>query len=318
MFKCKKCEALVSDVAKCSLCGGQFDFPCAGITEAGWRKLGDRRNTWKCIGCKGLSPSSGAAKTASSDMDSIFSELKRLSTQMEVLPTLVENIKAIQNQLTDLKTMKAEFSEIKRSVEFTHNSISQLITKVDGLEQEVVTLKKTKDDISILQERYRKLEIQLQENEQRSRMNNIEIKGVPAHNSENLFHILAKIGNKINCQIPKEQITYIARVPMRGDSCNKTIICSIINSYLKQDFVAAAKKYKNLTVSDIGLKGDSKVYINDHLTIENKIILNKTKTFAKEKGFDYVWVQACKIFIRKNSTSPKHQIKSEQDLKKFF
>lgn len=320
MFKCKRCEAVVSDVAQCSLCEAQYDFPCAGITEAGWRKLGDRKNTWKCSSCKGLSPSSSAQKykARSPDMDGIYSELKRLSTQMELLPSLADSIKAVQNQLVELKSMRAEFSELKCSVEFFHESIKELSAKVTGLEQEVVELNKTKDDVRTLKERCRKLETQHHDNEQRCRMNNIEIKGVPLLNSENLFLILAKIGEKIDCQIPREQISYIARVPMRSDSHNKTILCSVVNNYLKQDFISAARKFKNLSATDLGLPGNNKIYINDHLTIDNKMLLNKTKTFAKERGFDYVWVQSCKIFLRKNSMSPKHQIKSEQDLKKFF
>lgn len=169
-----------------------------------------------------------------------------------------------------------------------------------------------------MQERCSRVEAQQQDYEQRSRLNNIEIKGVPLHSSENLFSILDKIGNIIQCQIPKEQISYIARVPMRSDSRNKTIICSVVNSYLKQDFIAAAKKHKNITVNELGLHGDSKIFINDHLTTSNKLLLNKTKSLARERGFEFVWVQACKIFVRKSQTSPKYQIRTEEDLKKFF
>lgn len=318
MFTCKRCEAVVSDGAKCSMCEGQYDFPCAGISESGWRKLGDRRNTWKCSNCKGLSPSTSAIKTTTSDFQNIMSELRRLSGQMEVLPTLMENMKTVQKQLADIKAIKTELSEIKCSVDFVHDSVKELAAKISSIEQEIESLKKTKVAITTLQERCSRLEAQQQDNEQRSRLNNIEIKGVPLQSSENLFSILDKIGNKIQCQIPKEQISYIARVPMRSDSRNKMIICSVVNSYLKHDFIAAAKKYKNLTISDLGLQGDSKIFINDHLTMANKLLLNKTKSLARDRGFEFVWVQGCKIFLRKNQTSPKHQIKTEEDLKKFF
>lgn len=318
MFKCTKCEAVVNDVAKCSICDGQYDFSCAGITEAGWRKLGERKNTWKCSNCRGLSPAAGKHKSNLSEMDNIMLELRRLSSQMESLPTLMESIKTIQNQLSDLKNMKTEISDIKCSVQFVHDSVMELTTKMSDLEQEIVLLKKSKDEIATLQERCKALELQQQMNEQRSRMNNIEIKGVPQHSSENLYSILDKIGDKIQCRIPKEQISYIARVPMRNDSRNKNIICSVVNSYLKQNFISAARKFKNLTVGDIGIQGNNRLFINDHLTIDNKLLLNKTKILAKERGFDYVWVQDCKIFVRKNQTSPKYHIRTELDLKKFF
>ncbi|XP_049692143.2 uncharacterized protein LOC126053624 [Helicoverpa armigera] len=321
MFKCKRCELESRDGVTCTVCEAKFDFPCAGITEGGWRRLGDRKLTWKCQSCKSTpaaSPLTGSIKATSAESETILSELKRLSTQMEALPMLIESMKAIQNELVELKTIKEEFSVVKSSLETFSQDIKALTCKMSDLEDEIETLKRTREEIISLQERIVKLENQHSESEQRSRMNNIEIKGVPVSNDEDLFAIMAKIGDTIDFHIPKEQINYVARVPTRNDKLNKNIICSVHNSYLKNDFVAAAKKYKKLNAGNLGLQGTNRIYINDHLTLENKILLNKTKAQAKERGFEHVWVRGCKILVRKNMTSPKYHIKTQQDLKKFL
>ncbi|CAH2095928.1 unnamed protein product [Euphydryas editha] len=65
MFFCKKCENEARDGANCSLCRDQFDFPCSGISEAGWRKRGERQRSWKYFTCKSLaavSPRTGSLK----------------------------------------------------------------------------------------------------------------------------------------------------------------------------------------------------------------------------------------------------------------
>ncbi|CAB3225775.1 unnamed protein product [Arctia plantaginis] len=111
------------------------------------------------------------------------------------------------------------------------------------------------DRIAILSEHEDKLESLHRENELRSRLNNIEIKRVPMSNSENLFTIVTKIGDVIGCHIPKDQINYVARVPMRNDKNHKNVICSVDNSYLESYFVAAARKHKLLKVGELGLKG---------------------------------------------------------------
>lgn len=305
----------------CCICDGKYDFPCAGITEAGWRKLGERRNTWKCSNCKSQaapSPRSQSVKSTPFDSEAIMKEIKRLSTQMEELPALINSVKAIQSELSELKLMRSEFLELKSSIEFSHDVVEDLSKRMKALEQEVEILKQSKEDINTLKMRIEKVEHQQHENEQRSRMNNIEIKGVPISSSENLFNIVAKIGEIIDYSIPKEQINYIARIPSRAGKQSKNIICSLHNTYIKKDFVAAAKKKKNLSANDLGLQGTDRIYVNDHLTLENKSLLNKTKVHAKNSGFEYVWVTGCKIFIRKNQTSPKHHIRNEQDLKKFF
>ncbi|CAF4919083.1 unnamed protein product [Pieris macdunnoughi] len=279
MFACKRCEIEARDGATCSVCAGQFDFPCAGITEGGWRKLGERKSTWKCSSCKSRGIAS-PKPTVSSDPDSIVVELKRLSSQMEAIPALVDSVRAIQAELVEFRTIREEFSDMKASIEFVHNTVEALTLKVSTLEQEIDSLVKTKGDLLTLQDRVNNLEELQNHNEQRLRMNNIEIKGVPESSAENLFNILDKLGTAINCKIQKEQVNYIARVPTRNNKHNNNIICSVQNSYLKNEFVAAAKNHKALKAVDLGLR--------------------------------------CKIFIRKNTSSPKHHINTERDLKKFF
>ncbi|XP_041972192.1 uncharacterized protein LOC121728142 [Aricia agestis] len=265
-----------------------------------------------------LSPARAATNPL--DMDIIMMELKALAARMDnSLPALLENVKAIQVELADLKTLKAECTTLKSSVEFLSHSVDSLSSKLSDVESEMDSLKKTKTDISALQERCSKLEDLRNESEQKLRQNNIEIKGVPMTNSENLFTIIEKIGNTIGCTIPKEQINYIARVPMRNNDKNKNIICSVHNRYIKNNFVAAAKKLKaGINATILGFQSDTHIYVNDHLTMENKILLNKTKSLAKQKDFLYVWVSGCKILIKKNATSPTFHIKTEKDLQKFI
>lgn len=250
------------------------------------------------------------------DMDAVMEELKRLSTQVAVLPELNASIQSIKAELSELKMIKPELSDIKSSIDFMDRKFEALSDKIVEMERDIQGLQKTKNEVDHLHLRMEKMELQLKENEQRSRLNNVEIKGVPVSNSENLFDIVAKIGAHIKCPIPKEQINYIARVPMRNDKLNKTIIVAVHSRYVKEDFVAAAKKLTT-TSADLGLKGTSRVYVNDHLTLDNKILLNKTKSLAKDRGFAFAWVKGCRIFVRKNPTSPVITIKADSDLKKF-
>lgn len=301
------------DGAHCSVCLGRYDFPCAGITESGFRKLGERRATWKCIACKSISPTPGK----SIEMEGILSELKFLSAQMAALPTLVENVKKIQEEINDLKSIKTEIAEFKASLEYVHLSVSNLTEKMALMDQQIQSLQSTKDQISTLQQLVNSMERRAEEENQRARLNNIEIKGVPMSKNENLYDLVSKIGNVFKCDIAREQINYIARVPTRGDKQIKNIIVSVHNRYLRDNFVAAARTCKVLTASNLGLAGDNRIFINDHLTLRNKSLLNQTKLLAKEAGFEYTWVKNCKIFVRKNNTSPIYNIRSEQDLKKI-
>lgn len=325
MFTCGRCGVEARDGAQCSLCTKQFDFPCAGITEIGYRKLGDRKASWKCTSCKNTriaSPVPSKSPTSlgpvvTSDLDSVRVELQSLKDQMSSLPQLLAAVRSIKEDLTELKSLKSEISDVKNSLDHIYNSVDGLTKKISEIDLEVQSLKKAKDDVARLELRLEALETTAHESEQRARLNNIEIKGVPKTNSENLYNILSKICSKINVSVNNDQINYIARVPTRGENPIKNIIVSLHNRYLRDNFVSAAKKCKSLTPLDIGLNGSNRIFINDHLTMVHKKLLNKAKIVAKERNFAFVWVKNCKIFIRKNTTSPIFFIKTEADLKKL-
>lgn len=221
MFTCHRCDAEVRDGVQCTVCQNHFDFPCAGITEAGYRKLGDRKATWKCTACKtGASsphPSTGVidlGKTVTQvDLNKIHQELKNLSKKMSSLPQLIENVYSIQADLAELKAIKSEVSDLKTSLEHAHTTVEALSIKVAEMNRELQSFQNTKQDILRLEQRLERIETTTRDNEQRSRLNNVEIKGIPVVPSENLFEVVSKISCVVGCKISKDNINYIVRVP---------------------------------------------------------------------------------------------------------
>ncbi|KAJ2937399.1 hypothetical protein O0L34_g19081 [Tuta absoluta] len=150
-----------------------------------------------------------------------------------------------------------------------------------------------------------------------ARLNNVEIKGVPLRNNENLFKVASAIGTAINYATDERQINYIARVPVYGSN-EKNIIITFLNRYVKENYVAAFRSKKTLLASEIGFTGNKSIFINDHLTPDSKKLLTKAKALKNEKNYAYIWVKFCKIHIRKNDTSPVIIINSENDLNKII
>ncbi|KAL0849946.1 hypothetical protein ABMA28_011869 [Loxostege sticticalis] len=226
MLRISRCNR---NVAQCSSCTLFYDFNCAGITEGGYRKLGDRKSTWKCPGCKSGSTSKTTSSNPASpmfqnpDSELLMLEIKKMSGKIEALSSLAQ----------DVKTIKEDVQQLRNSVEFAHESSKLCNERINDLEK------------------------------------------------------------------------------------NKNIIVNFNNRYLKENFVACARAHKSISAIELGFGSESKIFVNDHLTIENKILLNKAKKEAKDRGYSFVWVKNCKILLRKNPTSPIKVIKSDLDLKKL-
>ncbi|CAK1588486.1 unnamed protein product [Parnassius mnemosyne] len=218
----------------------------------------------KCSTCKTgtASPNLPSEKTVQErvpshgDLENIRLELSKITKQISSLPQLIASVQTIQADLSDLKVMKSEMMDVKNSLNHVHTSVEGLTKKLTEIDREIQSLQKTKDDVVRVENRLENLEAAVRDNQQRSRLNNIETKGVPVTSSENLFTIISIIGSKIGYEVPKEQINYVARVPQRNNKNSKNIIVSLHTRYLRDNFIAAAKKCKSLTAADLGFSSD--------------------------------------------------------------
>lgn len=312
---CDACSEQMSDGVHCTVCCMTMHFQCAGITETGYRKLGDRKFTWRCNKCRlsGAShqPVSPAPKSPVSE-SAVLLEIRALSEKLAPLESLKEELSAMRTEFADLK------SSLSKQV---GDIIICLEEKLRDMEERVAKVEFIKEDMEKLQARVKKLEEESDDRDQSSRRNNIEIKGITQHSNENILEIVAKIGTKINYPVSKTQINFVSRVPTREKDRTKPIIVCFCNRYVKENFIAAARleaKTAPLTNSLFGLPGNQKIYVNDHLTVKNKLLLSRTKKSAAEANFQYVWIKHTKIHVRKSDTSPVITIKSEKDLTKII
>lgn len=270
--------------------------------------MGERKHSWRCPKCKSnVSPSPTATSPQPVSLEKIQEQLSAVMLQLAPLSSLVEDVKSIRNEINNLKD----------SQNLVHELISNFSGQVQALESRVCKIEKETQEIPSLKAEISRLQREAEDRDQWARANNVEIRGVPLKNTENLYDIVQKIGQVCNYHIKKEDINYIARVPTRVPDNVKPIVISFNNRYIKEGLVAATRKNKQLNLSTLGFSTSGNVYVNDHLTQRNKTLLSKAKSLAKEKNFKYIWVKHCKIMARKSDTSPVFFIKCENDLAKI-
>lgn len=309
MFVCASCGVQHTDGPVCTVCKKQYDYQCSGVTEAGYRKLGERKNSWRCPKCKSALPLSPAPTSPlPAQLDRMQEQLNKIVFQLAPLASLVD----------DVKSIKVELGNLKDSLEMAHKLIGDFSGTVKGLETRVAKVEKVANDVLALREVVAGLTRELQDRDQFARANNIEVRGIPFSKNENLYDIADRIGKLCNMPMKRDEINYIARIPTRVPNAEKPIVIALNNRYKKEELIASARKLKQCQLVDLGFKDKTgSFYVNDHLTQHNKTLLNKAKSLAKEIDFKYIWVKHCKIMARKSETSPVFFIKDEKDLKKI-
>lgn len=309
-MKCAMCDSSFVDGVQCGACKKHLDFSCANVQEVAYRKWrSDKRAAWQCPKCKNPGPSNNPSplNDESASLDVILREIRSLKVQLSSLPILIDDVRKIKEEIADLKA----------SCEFNSAELKDFSERLSSVESKLPDVMRIQDTVKATHEAISVVKHDFSAKEQWARLNNIEIKGVPLKKGENLFTIVDTISKVINYTVPKTQINYISRIPVHN-SKEKSIIVCFINRYIKEEFVAAARALKILTVDDLGFAGAGRVFINDHLTPAHKKLLTKTKSVLKAKDYRYIWVKHGKIHVRKNDMAHVIIINSESDLNKII
>lgn len=166
-----------------------------------------------------------------------------------------------------------------------------------------------------LEAKVRNIELKIEDLEQRSRIMNIEIIGIPETKSEDCQAIVKAVAAVAGIQSEDGDIQTAHRVPSKKGT-HRPIIACLATRALKTSWIQKLRKIKNLSAKDVHSSfPQSRVYVNEHLSSYFKSLLYETKNYAKENGYKYVWVSDQKILMRKDAGLKSIRIKNAGDLK---
>lgn len=151
-----------------------------------------------------------------------------------------------------------------------------------------------------------------------SRLQNLEIQGIPQKDGEDLCGILATVGDAVGLPISKDDIDVVHRVAHNQESSRpRSIIVRFRCRSKRNDVLAAAGMARRAVGSTDGIEVaeyKTKIFINEHLTLENKKLFKKVREAAAANNFKYRWVKHGVIYARRDDRTRIITIRSDQDL----
>lgn len=153
--------------------------------------------------------------------------------------------------------------------------------------------------------------VSLQCNKNSKRLDTIELKDNPFEidviisgiiyiDGEDLLGIIQKICAVVECK--HTALTLIKDIfrtssPIAGKP--GLIILKFNTKYLKKQFMIAYSKHKSLCLKDIGFHSEGRIYINDSLSPENRIMFNNARKLVKNNALSGAMIKRGTIFIKK-------------------
>lgn len=261
-------------------------------------------------------------KSVGKELAVMNSSIADIRTEMSSVRTEFNDVK---DSMTDLKKknslFEVEIKDIIKSIEYSTARQDDLEASVKKLQDGFNIPEKLDSEIDKLRTSVIDLQLELQQQQQRNRLCNLEISGLPESKNENLSDIAIKIANYAGVNLAPEDIEHINRIQPRQSNNGRprAVVLKLKSRLLKDNILAGIRKNRGVSTLDISMAGDSRpIYVNEHLTVDNKILYKQCREAAKFKSYQYVWIKNCRIYMRKSDNFPMTHIKHEQDLKKLF
>lgn len=287
---------------KCSGgCGKIFHLKCTNSEEL---KTRAGKKDWKCDECSIKKDSSVTSVKSSASGTTALTK--------EFMFNLFEAFKQeISNQLKDYKT----------SVEFLSNRVDESNALIAKLRSEVGEIKKQNEKLLSenikLTKEVEDLAVKVRELEQYSRKSNLEISGIPSTPNENTLTLLKDIGTAIGLELLETQVMAAHRVPSYNSQRTPSIVVQFENRLQRDNWITNYKRKKTLMAKEVNPAfPENRVFINEHLSPENKLFLRNLKLKCKDLNIKYVWFRDGKFYVRKNDGERCHKITKLNDLSK--
>lgn len=309
-MSCSKCDDLLlkEDTLSCTVCSLEFHYGCASITETNFRKMGTRKDSWKCGECNTkkkqdvtfeipLKNSGNANK-----QDNMPSWIAQLSEDIKTSAVGIRN-----EMKTNTEKMEQKIDEVLVKMNILQQNYDEMKMKQDELIKENEELKTT---VSNMKEYY---DNKFDALENRARICNIEIRNVPESPREDVVAIVKDIGKIIGIVDIKEGDIQVAhRVDTRDEKRGaRPIIVHLASRYNRNIWIQNSRTFnrdnnKQLNANNINNSfPDTTIYINEHLTVQMKMLLKEAKDFAKTNNVKYVWTKDAFILMKKDDNDRK-------------
>ncbi|XP_052753906.1 uncharacterized protein LOC128201312 [Galleria mellonella] len=285
-------------------------------------KLLEKMNTWKSEMDTGISSINNIIDSViRSELDTLSTrtlgmqgELNKLNANYDKLGSTISKLQVCQTKI--LK----DIQDLKDSMEYQSNLQCDLQKRVCELESANKTFIKTEENVHNLNIQVGQLKNEINMYQQRERMLNLEIIGVPEIKNECLKDLTVKVAQHAGVVITKDNIEHANRVQPRQivQGRPRTIVIKLKSRLHKDNIISGLRGTRGLKTKDVGIPGeDRRIYVNEHLTVNNKLLLKKVKDKAKTKLYKFVWVKNCQIFVRRNENSPALLMRNDTDITKI-
>ena len=224
-----------------------------------------------------------------------------------------------------LQPVLSKLDGLVDSVQFMSDKFDELNEKVKVLEMELANVvqenKQFKSDNLNLSNNMKMNRESMNNLEQYTRRECIEISGIPVQPDEDTDELVITLGSLMGINVNHCDISVSNRMPNSGNSNPNAnfvpkIIAKFVRRSVRDDYYKARKKLRSITTADLGMTrlSHNKIYISERLTSINRELFNQCLEVKRQHKFKFLWTRYGRIFLRKDRDTSVIEVKSRKDI----
>jgi hypothetical protein len=289
---------------QCCDCAKEFHGSCLKMSKADVECITAEGMVWRCQPC-------GVTRRKSLRFESDVQEGKlSLEDIMKKILEIGEHQKSIEQSVNRSNELLSEkIDENTKYLKEQKVSLDQCLKIIDELATEN----------KILKRKVNEMEKRMDEMEQYSRLNALEIHGVPQQPNEDVVEVVKAVGRALDMEVNDAMIDACHRLGNKPGPNNAPpgIIVKFVRRLDKEEFLRKRRVKSNLSTRHMNMSMDRTVYVNEALTPARRRLLAAARQVRKDKNFRHLWVRGGKIFLRKEDGSTVIQVTCQADLDKI-
>ncbi|XP_063363537.1 uncharacterized protein LOC134652294 [Cydia amplana] len=248
--------------------------------------------------------------------------LAEMAIPSEISSTLTLTLRQLQQVFN---SMKKEMTEFTASLNNTSADITEFRNEISDMKSKLKELDSYKTEVQNLRAEVTYLRKELASTEQRKFLKDVEITGLTETRGENLQQVVSIVSTKLGVQLDPRDVDDVRRVGKKGENTAaglerpRPVVLTLTRRAPRDQLLRAARVRRELNTTNLGIEGNNRpVYINEHLTKENRVLYSKARSVKRQLNYKYAWTSNGSIFLRRSETSSVIHITSEVMLDKML
>ncbi|XP_047997278.1 uncharacterized protein LOC125234902 [Leguminivora glycinivorella] len=197
----------------------------------------------------------------------------------------------------EIKALRTSMKDLTAKIEQCDGRIDNLYTRVEKLENNTSNICESQNMDKSLQETIDQLRMEINNRDQESLLNDIEISSVPEQCGENAVHIVTTLGQKLGVSLSEHDIVDAVRVGravqlsegVQGPPARpRPLVVRLARRAVRDRLLQAARVRRGATTEGTGLPGHNcRFYVNERLTSFNRKLFQKARQLKEHYGWRY-------------------------------